>query len=55
MSSTITKTNQVSNITKETAEYMMTKEYQAQLALAYNEDARGYDNSCPNEENKEGA
>jgi len=39
-------------ITKETAEFMATKEYQKQLAFAYDEEARGYDDSCPNEENE---
>ena len=40
-------------ITKETAEFIATKDYQEQLALAYDEEARGYDDSCPNEENEE--
>ena len=29
----------------------LTKEYQDQLALAFDEEGRGYDDSCPNEEN----
>ena len=55
MSNIITETIHASNITKETAEFMATKEYQDQLALACDEEARGYDDSCPNEENKEDA
>ena len=39
-------------ITKETAEFMTTKEYQDLLALAFDEEGRGYDDSSPNEENK---
>ena len=55
MSDTITATIHGSNITKETAAFMATKEYQEQLALACNVETRGYDDNCPNEENKEDA
>ena len=33
--------------------YIASKEYQDQLALAYDEEARGYDDTCPNESNEE--
>ena len=42
----------IMEITKETQEYMATKKYQKQLAQSYDEEARGYDDSCPNEENE---
>ena len=53
--STSTQTVLASDITNETSEFMATKEYQDQLALTCDEEARGYDDSCPNEENEEEA
>lgn len=43
----------MSEITTETLAYMATKEYQDQVVLAYDEEARGYDDTCPNETNEE--
>ena len=40
-------------ITQEMAEFMATKEYQDLLALASDEEGRGYDDSSPNEEKEE--
>ena len=51
MSDIFTETIQASDV--KIADFMATNEYQGQLALAYDEYTRGYDDSCPNDENKE--